>query len=282
LLKLRADNFKLHNLKKKEKVLVVAHRGTCGANIIQNTIPAFINALKHNADILELDLVCSTDNVLYVFHDGNEYRVFGKKLEINNLSSKEIDELECINEFGVKSGFFLNRFEEVLSFFKGDVILNVDRAWFCWEETIKLIAKHNMHNQVILKSPVKKELLDYLESSETNIMYMPILYNLDDYKKVNDYNVNLIGLELIFDNLNHELLNPSLIAKAKKDEILLWANAIDLGTEFNLTAGFNDTKAIIDNPEKNWGKLIDLGFDVIQTDWPELLKEFIKNRKGKI
>ena len=37
------------------RVLIAAHRGTSGANIIQNTIGAYENALLHGADIVELD-----------------------------------------------------------------------------------------------------------------------------------------------------------------------------------------------------------------------------------
>ena len=38
-------------------VMIAAHRGTSGANIIQNTIGAYENALLHGADILEMDVI---------------------------------------------------------------------------------------------------------------------------------------------------------------------------------------------------------------------------------
>ena len=41
----------------ERRVMIAAHRGTSGANIIQNTIGAYENALLHGADILELSLI---------------------------------------------------------------------------------------------------------------------------------------------------------------------------------------------------------------------------------
>ncbi len=31
----------------------------------------------------------------------------------------------------------------------------------------------------------------------------------------------------------------------------------------------------------NFGKLLEMGFDIIQTDWPYLLSSYIKNKQNK-
>lgn len=51
------NNPGLHKQLEERKVLLAAHRGTCGGNIIQNTIGAYENALLHGADIIEVDVV---------------------------------------------------------------------------------------------------------------------------------------------------------------------------------------------------------------------------------
>ena len=60
-------NIYLFDRLKKQKVLLAAHRGTCGGNIIQNTIGAYENALLHGADIIEVDVVKSTDGKFLLF-----------------------------------------------------------------------------------------------------------------------------------------------------------------------------------------------------------------------
>jgi glycerophosphoryl diester phosphodiesterase len=68
-------------------VLIAAHRGTSGGSIIFNTIPAYENALRHKADILELDAAMTTDGVFYAFHDGTEPLLLGSGRNIRTMTS---------------------------------------------------------------------------------------------------------------------------------------------------------------------------------------------------
>ena len=63
---------RLNELIAAHGVLVAAHRGSAGANIPCNTIPAFDIAMKYGARILEMDICRSTDGKLFVFHTGKE------------------------------------------------------------------------------------------------------------------------------------------------------------------------------------------------------------------
>ena len=56
----------------EKKILIMAHRGVCGANIIENTMEAFELALRQGADILEMDVFRTTDGELFIFHDGTD------------------------------------------------------------------------------------------------------------------------------------------------------------------------------------------------------------------
>ena len=55
-----------------KKTLIAAHRGVAGGNITCNTIEAYEVALQQKADIVELDVIKSTDDVLFAFHSGKE------------------------------------------------------------------------------------------------------------------------------------------------------------------------------------------------------------------
>jgi glycerophosphoryl diester phosphodiesterase len=50
------------------KILVHGHRGARAARP-ENTLPAFEYAIEAGADVLELDLAVTKDNVLVVSHD---------------------------------------------------------------------------------------------------------------------------------------------------------------------------------------------------------------------
>ncbi|MBQ4436325.1 MAG: glycerophosphodiester phosphodiesterase, partial [Clostridia bacterium] len=42
----------------------------------------------------------------------------------------------------------------------------------------------------------------------------------------------------------------------------------------DLYGGLDDDMSICKGPESGWGKIIDKGIDVFQTEWPAILKEF--------
>ncbi|MDT6082554.1 glycerophosphodiester phosphodiesterase family protein, partial [Streptococcus pneumoniae] len=56
----------------KNGILIAAHRGTNGGNILQNTSKAYLNSIRHNADMFEVDVIRSKDGEFFAFHDGQE------------------------------------------------------------------------------------------------------------------------------------------------------------------------------------------------------------------
>lgn len=274
------ENLLLKETKEKQGVLIAAHRGTCGANILQNTILSYKNALLHGADMVEVDVIRSTDGVFFAFHNGQEPFVFGKDLDIRALSSTEIENLPCINSLGepVKRG--VERLDKILERLKEEgCLINVDRSWFWWEEIIEELNRHNMQEQILLKSAPDTEYLEILQAKGPDIMYMPIVKTVEEWERVCRYQINTVAAELIFDTLDHPLVQPDFMEQLHKDGVLAWVNAISLNDFTILSGGLDDNGAIADGYEENWGKLIDMGFDIIQTDWPALLKGYLKTRE---
>ncbi|MGD1823203.1 MAG: glycerophosphodiester phosphodiesterase family protein [Pleomorphochaeta sp.] len=261
--------------------LIAAHRGTVGGNIIPNTSLSFKNALLHGADIVEMDLILSSDNIFYVFHNGEEKKVLGIEKDIRKMSSKEIDELNCYNSLFLKTSKKLERAEDVLKKLEGKCFINIDRSWFYWKEIIQFVDSLNMGSQIMIKSPVEKELLDILEQSNSNVMYMPIIKNIKELEIVKRYNINLAAVELIFESLDSDLLNKQIINELHNQSILIWANAITLDNTIVLSGFLDDDISIEKGFDAGWGKLLEYGFNIIQTDWPALLKNYRDNIKNK-
>ncbi|MGL5622264.1 glycerophosphodiester phosphodiesterase family protein, partial [Cetobacterium sp.] len=132
----------------EKKILVAAHRGTYGGNVIENTYLSSIVALASGADIVEIDAVRSTDGVLYAFHDGEEERRFGITTNLRNLSSKEIENLEYLNIIGEKSGEHIWKLYDLLKALKGKGLINLDRAWDYLNEVFKIIKELQMEDQI--------------------------------------------------------------------------------------------------------------------------------------
>ena len=44
----------------------------------------------------------------------------------------------------------------------------------------------------------------------------------------------------------------------------------------------HDDVSLLENPDLGWGKLVEMGFDVIQTDWPLPLRIYLEEKSCKV
>ncbi len=262
----------------KNKILIAAHQGTSGGYIVPNTIPAFENALRHGCDIIEVDAVMSTDGVFFAFHNGKEKVILGVDQDIRTMSSCEIASFRCFNSSGTQINQKIDRLDDILEQFKEKCLINIDRSWFYWKEIIRCIERHHMPDQIILKSPVDSQLLEALQAYQVEFMYMPIISIPAQIEEVLKYKLNLIGLELIFTDLDSPLIQEENMQSYHSKKLLTWANAITLDDDLVLAALLDDFRAITVSEHATWGRLIDMGFDILQTDWPMLLRKFVEER----
>ena len=176
--KFKEINRLLNQKLEEKKVLIAVHRGCGCGNIIENTIPAYRAALQMHADMFECDLISSTDGVVYAFHDGYEMRLLRKRRNIKTYTSKEIDAFKYKNIIEEPAEYGVEKFEDILKSFQSGELFNIDRAWDILPEVISLLEKYPQAiHQAIIKTPVKKKYLDYLEECKMKVMYMEPVYH---------------------------------------------------------------------------------------------------------
>lgn len=78
--------------------LVIAHRGA-SAYAPENTMPAFELAVRQRADMIELDVQCSADGTLVVFHDETTERWDGRRRPV---TACRLDELRALDIGGAR------------------------------------------------------------------------------------------------------------------------------------------------------------------------------------
>ncbi|NGP45643.1 glycerophosphodiester phosphodiesterase family protein [Bacillaceae bacterium SIJ1] len=261
--------------------LIAVHRGSSMGNIVENTIPAFQAAVQSGGDMLEIDVVRSTDGKFYVFHDGNEKRLLGAERNITTMHSTEIEAFRYRNNIGHLVNVHVEKLADVLSAFKGDVIINLDRSWEYWDTLLPYLDQFDMQEQILLKSPVKKEWLTLLNDHPVKYPFIPIIHTLSDIEEMETYkDMNTVGLELIARNEESPLFQSTTIQTFKDNGYFIWLNAIRLDDDNILFAGRDDDASIIEGPEYGWQQLIDKGADIIQTDWPSLMYHFREGMKS--
>lgn len=269
----------LYRRLKERDVLLAAHRGVCGGNIIQNTIGAYENALLQGADIIEVDVVRTTDGKFFAFHNGQEPGVFGEKIDIRTLTSQQVKELRFLNGIQERVSEGVNSLDDILEHFKGRCLINIDRSWFFWKEIVAYLKRHNMNDQIILKShPVDKE-LKVLQELAPELMFLPIVRTPEQLELVEHYSVNSIGAEIIFETDDHLFASDEFIEQMHKAGKVLWVNTLTLNDTTKLAGGHDDNTAILQDIDKGWGWLLDKKFDILQTDWPMLLRNYVNTRR---
>ena len=264
---------------RKQGVLVAAHRGTSGGNVIQNTSLAYRNSLFQQADMIEVDVTMSKDGEFYAFHDGQEPLVLGKEVDIRELNASQIDAFHCVNQIGEPVTQKLEKVFDILTEFAPQCFINIDRSWFYWETFLPKLENVKALDKIVLKSPVKKELLEQLVRYSRAIQYMPIVKSLADLAVLAEYpTLNVVAVELVFDSLEHELVQADVLTSLKAKGWLLWVNVITLNDTTILSGGLDDNQAIAQGPDSSWGVWVERGFDILQTDWPLALKTYLGNK----
>ncbi|MDE7310236.1 MAG: glycerophosphodiester phosphodiesterase family protein [Eubacterium sp.] len=274
-----SKNEELLEAVRRKKVLVAAHRGTCGGSVVQNTILAYQNALLHGADMIEVDVSMTIDGVFFAFHNGEEPVELGIKRDIREMTAAEVESKKTLNSLQESVGQKVERLDQVLERFRGKCFINIDRSWFYWEKIIPFLKAKEMDTQILLKSGVHERLLSELAGSGTGLMYMPIVKTMEEWETVKKYNVNVAAAELIFSDLNGQFTDPAFLKELLGEGILPWVNVIRLNDETVLSGGLDDNLAIGEGFEKSWGRLIDLGFKILQTDWPALLRAYADKKE---
>lgn len=268
---------------KREKILLCAHRGTYGGGVIENTLPAFNLAVSLGADIVEMDVIRSRDGRFYVFHDSEEPRLLGFVNNIQTFTSKQIEEMRYLNRFGYRTHQKIDSLESVLRAFKDRVLLNLDRCYRGGEAMIEgilsLIHDVGMSDQIIIKAPPTEAVLRCLAKAKQPVMFFPIVTHERHIQMSEDAHIPITGIEIVFQSLDHPLVQKEAITRYKHKGYVLWGNALSIDPDYLLSAGADDEAAFTIGADKSWGILVDIGFDIIQTDWIYPFKKYLNQRR---
>lgn len=261
----------------KEKLFIVAHRGTPGGNIPCNTMASYEIALMQGADMIEIDLNTTADGKLIIFHPGMEKAHLCFSGSLPEITWSEAQKLRFVNMDNVPTQFGLETFDDILEHFKGRCYINVDKFWDNPAEIYKTIKRHNMQEQVLVKSGLSDNVLNVLEELAPELAFMPIVDRVHPrHEELKKRNINYVGAEVLFRADEDEVCSERFIDMMHKDGKLVWVNSIIYNKNDQIAAGHSDDTALTESMEKGWGWLADKGFDIIQTDWPLMLINFLK------
>lgn len=263
--------------KAQENIIIVAHRGACGGNIPCNTMASYETALKQGADMIEVDVSCSKDGKLFLFHPGMEKPHLNKFRNLKMMKFSSIQKLRYVNTDNTETQFGITSFDDFLERFKGRCFINIDKFWSNPEKIYNYIKRHGMTDQILVKSKPDKNVFTVLEELCPELAFMPIVSDKHKcHKELMSKNINYVGAEVLFKKESAQVASDKFIEMMHKDGKLVWVNSIIYDYKEQLAAGHSDDTALTESEEIGWGWLADKNFDFIQTDWAMMLIEYLK------
>lgn len=264
----------------RERPLVCAHRGVSGANIPCNSLPAFEAALAQGADMIELDVSRSSDGEFFVFHPGMEGPHLGIEGSLSDLSARETEKLRFINQDDTPTDCGICRLRDILTFLRGKCYINVDKFWTDMEGISRVIRETGTEEQVIVKAAGDDEDIAGLKEYARDLMFMPVIRDRDTItSRLRSEGINCVGAEVLFDSEDAPVCSEKYIEDMHSRGMVVWANAIVYDYGQILTAGHNDDISVTGSQDEGWGWLIDRKFDIIQTDWCLMLRNYMEGSR---
>jgi glycerophosphoryl diester phosphodiesterase len=265
------------------KIQVHGHRGARAA-MPENSLPAFEYAIAQGADVLELDLAVTQDNVLVVSHDPEMSKVFcqaptpelAAQRVIRQMPLKQLKQWDCgalgNPEFPKQSkipGTRVPTLDEVFTATKGSrVEYNIETKIF--KNKPELTPSPEEFSKLVL-AVVKKH----------NLEARVILQSFDDR--------TLIAMKPLSSKIRLSMLTPTSMADAAKNwvETTQAAGASIASPHFRTVtkerveqahrAGLTVVPWTANEPAQ-WQALVDAGSDAIISDDPAALIAWLKSK----
>ncbi len=261
---------------------IAAHRGIW-RDAPENSLLAVEAAIQAGADIVEIDVRRSADGGLFLLHDETLQRMAGIDEAPETLTSAQLAVTMLRNRDGGEgndmTGERLPSLRQVFELTRDRIFLHLDiKDRTVIPDVIACARDMGVAAQVDFWGNLRTA--EDLAWVRETVSPHGVLFMAKSRIGARHAEAELDLLfrlapavcEVCFDRIEDI---AALHARARPAGMALWANTLD-SVAF---AGFTDTAAMQD-PGAIWGRLIEAGISLIQTDEPVALKSYLASRRG--
>ena len=271
-----------------EGVMVVAHR-TCWRETAENSISGIEACIALGIDMVEVDVRRTADGVLVLMHDDDVDRTTNGAGRVDQINYSSLAVLRLKPGDGSGGPAVTSEapptLEAALLAARGRILVNLDMKADLYEEALSIARRVGADQSVLIKTYLAPgdERLEFTRKLG-NALYMPVfgqctgpgaraycpVSGAEGVEAFSAYPSS--AFEVVFGD--PEFFREAA-ATADQLERRAWANTLQPGH----AAGLIDADAVRD-PDAVWGRLIDLGADIIQTDNPRELAAYLETRSS--
>jgi glycerophosphoryl diester phosphodiesterase len=241
----------------KHKFIVIAHRGN-HVDAPENTLKAYENAIAVGADFIEIDLRTTKDSQLVIMHDGTIERMTNGKGKIRDCTLSELLTYQVEEKSKPAWGkFSIPKFEEVLTLVKNKINIYLDFKDADVLKTYQTLLKYGVEKQVIVYINYPLQAKKWMEIAPQIPLIVSFPDNIRDSVALatflTQYPVSVL-------DGSYKAYNTGMVQSAHQNKTIVWPD--------------------IQHPDESefWEEAIGLGVDGLQTDHPEALINFLKNK----
>lgn len=252
------------------QVRIIAHRGA-PTFAPENTLPAIRKALEIGVDMIEIDVHQTKDGVLVIMHDEKVNKTTDGSGYIKDMTFDEIRSLDAGSWFD--------------PVFTGTKVPALDEVFEIMDETTKLLI------EIKRGSP-------YYPGIEDRILGTISMYEFEERVEIKSFERPVV--EHIRGRAPHIPIGKSVVFRIPFFRIIIdrgvrWGSVYTYEVDFLHSHWLTTTQALVRrardegfglyawdvNTEGRMRRLINMGVDAIETDYPHVLKEILeaKNRE---
>lgn len=228
------------------KILVLGHRGCAGLEP-ENTIIAFKKAIDIGVDLIEFDVRMTKDKKLVVIHDANVDRTTDGKGFVKDFTFNEIKKLNIGKNEKIPS------LEEALIFLKDKkpkIVIEIKEVETT-EDVLKILKEMKIEEKVMIVSfypEVLRKVKEINSKIETGFLFK--IKPKDWLEIAKEIKADYIGAHF-------SLIDENFVKICHKNNFKINAWTV--------------------NEDKDIEKMIELGVDIISSDYPNKVLEKLKN-----
>ena len=269
-------------------VMVVAHRG-CWLETAENSLAGIHRCVEMGVDMIEIDVRSSRDGHLVLMHDETVDRTTDGIGSVGEFALRELQQLRLRRGAGNGNEELTEErvptLADALRVAKDRILVNLDIKETLYDQALDIAREVGSESQLVIKMATDARdprLANAAFHGET--YFMPIIRECTDdpARFCSPRLQNAVGAYGQYEPVAVEVVNHTdeyLIEGAGSVRELnarLWVNTLP-----GFAAGRSDEKSLVD-PDGNWGYLVSVGVNMIQTDRPAELLDYLKSRGLRI
>ncbi|PTY08027.1 glycerophosphodiester phosphodiesterase [Opitutaceae bacterium EW11] len=257
---------------------VVAHRGDW-RDFPENSVAAFQSCIEMGIEMVELDVQRTKDGELIVMHDTTVDRTTTGHGSVSELTLAEIRALHLRNGYSHETPFAVPTLREVLVATKGRILLNLDKSYPFFRQTVALLEETGTLESALMKGdrPVQQVLAENGDIFG-KVAYMPVIdfREADAARIAEDWltQARPCAMEIVYQEWTPAV--AALFAECNARHVRIWVNL--LWPE--LAGGMSDDLALSD-PDSIYGVLLGRSVSMFQTDRPKVLQDYLRHPGNK-